>query len=240
MSKQVVIDGVPYAPITQKIYTNVWYIVDESGSMGNLRNETISLVNDQFKALRETVTGEMTASLIKFNTVVNPVLWEVSIDKLEDIGEAQYRPSGYTAMFDAVGTVLERAGAKTAAIKDADPHANISNLVVIISDGLENVSKKFTAEKIASLVSEAEKSGEYTFSYVGANQNLNDVSKMLGNISTANYAATHEGFVAMTSNMSQATRSLTKSRGAGGQCMNSAAYSAVVENGLDKPKKGKV
>lgn len=199
--KTVIIDGVEYAPkVSGCKYTDVYLVIDRSGSMSSIVNETISTINAQIEEAvknKSTDDHKQTLSITLFNDKVTRPYWNLEDASVASSFGDKYVPEGYTAMFDAVGETLEAAQDRVRSIKEAHPDANIGVLMVIISDGCENASKTYTAERIASIVKESEQSGIFTFSYLGANQDLSEVSKMTG-LTTTGYNATAKGMTANT------------------------------------------
>ena len=103
-----------------KNFTNkrllVGIVLDRSSSMGSILEPTISGTNEQFSALRDS--DDAANTFVAFNTFAskvtpvfhdgtpekNPVL--VPVTDLKDLTDADYRPSGMTAMFDGVNSSL--------------------------------------------------------------------------------------------------------------------------------------
>lgn len=171
---------------------HVAIVLDESGSMETLRPEAIDAFNQQVETIRQAAEGqETTVSLVKFNTAVpDPVYWMQPVDRMAPIGPADYEPNGLTAMLDAVGLTIDRL--KQAPGADDE---DTSFLVLIISDGLENNSKRYTYESVAERIQELDGTDRWTFTYLGANQNLSVVSQRM-NIPMQNvsvFAASPEG-----------------------------------------------
>ena len=191
----------------------VGIVLDASGSMQSIKAETISNTNEQFSSLRDSDDADNTyVAMWTFNSDVRPTFTNpdgsvklVPCKNLQDISDADYKPSATTAMFDAVGdaTVFFEAEAK--------PADDV--LIVIISDGLNNASRRFTSEVIASRVKELQDSG-WNFTYIGANQDLTKVQANLG-IHAGNmysFSANPEGTVAMGTDVRSAIRGYTISR----------------------------
>merc|ERR1711881_818698 len=108
-----------------------------------------------------------------------------------------YQPSGGTALYDALGCVLQ-----------AYQHEE-DNIVVIITDGEDNRSRNFGAARVKTLVDDLTKNKGWEFSYLGANQNPLVVSRQLG-IATANtksFDFSNQGFKDMYSNLNKKVQS---------------------------------
>lgn len=196
----------------------VGIVLDRSSSMGSVRAETISGTNEQFSALRDSDDADNTLiAMWTFNEKVTPLFTDgndangkpipalVEIGSVKDLGEGDYLPSGMTAMYDGVGDAIDFLAAEA---KKAD-----SVVVVIISDGMENASQRFTSAAIASRVKELQDSG-WTFTYIGANQDLTQVSAELG-IHQGNvlgYTSDVVGTIAMQGVVASSLRSYTSAR----------------------------
>jgi hypothetical protein len=148
--------------------------------MSSILEPTISGTNEQFSALRDS--DDAANTFVAFNTfsnVVTPVFHDgtpeknptlVPVTSLKDISDADYRPSGMTAMFDGVNAMIDFLSAEASHVDDV--------LIVVISDGGENASTT-TSENLASKIKELQDAG-WNFTYIGANQDLTQVQSQLG------------------------------------------------------------
>jgi hypothetical protein len=99
-----------------------------------------------------------------------------------------YRPAGTTALLDAVGiTVNELQGIVGSELVAGEA----SVVVVIITDGYENSSRKFSNDQVAGLIKELESTGKWTFSYIGATLDAVEVAGTL-NIKKSNAMYFHQ------------------------------------------------
>ena len=153
--------------------TKIAIILDRSSSMISLRDEMIDAFNEQVDKIKEEAKNEPTrVSFVTFASEVDePVFWNRGTYKLKKITKEDYDPAGLTAMYDAVGTTCS----KLSELDDGET----AFLVIVMSDGAENNSKKYTAKSLASTIDELQKSGRWTFTYLGANQDLSQVSESL-------------------------------------------------------------
>jgi hypothetical protein len=130
------------------------FLLDRSGSMETCWDDTIggfnSFVSDQ-KATGGTLT------LIQFDHEYQVTCERNEIDDVTPLTRETYKPRGSTALLDAIGRL----------IKDWKGTSNPS--VVILTDGQENASHKFTKSHIKDLIEQKTKDG-WTFAYLGANQ----------------------------------------------------------------------
>jgi uncharacterized protein YaiE (UPF0345 family) len=85
-------------------------------------------------------------------------------------------PGGRTPLLDAMGTVLTRERARYEALPAARrPHP----VVVVITDGAENISREWTPAGVRALTGELQDAG-WLFTYLGANQDAFAVAGSLG------------------------------------------------------------
>ena len=159
------------------IKSRVAIILDSSSSMNSIRGEAISVFNEQIKTLKSDESELPTkVSLVTFGTNVNePTLWNRRPSRLEPLTEKTYAPSGMTALYDAMGTTIDKLNQLPEA---SDPETNFQ--VIVISDGAENTSKEYNASFLKKRIQELEKSERWSFSYIGANQDMFEVSRNLG------------------------------------------------------------
>jgi len=175
-------------------------VLDESGSMDQVRDTTINGVNEQIKTIQNSAdefrdTQEHLVSLVTFSGQVNePVLWKEPSDRLEMLTRNNYHPGGTTALRDAIWSSIRRL---TSEVKREFENRQATVCVTIFTDGEENASHMCNEEQVADLVKKSEESGQWTIAFVGAGgKEVFDVAKKL-NIraaNTMNYTASRDGF----------------------------------------------
>lgn len=171
--------------IEKKLRTYVCLILDKSGSMFGVVDETVDGFNEQVQQIKENAQEqEIYVSLVTFNGNVFEHLWNEPADKLEETDSDDYRPSGSTAMRDAVGYAVQKLHETT----DVDDENN-AYVVTVISDGYENSSHHFGVDALKELIDPCLKKDNWTFSYIGCDASyLREVSAQTG-ISVSNMAA---------------------------------------------------
>jgi len=157
-------------------HTYVGIALDSSGSMGYLIDSTISGFNEYLETIKaESKKGGRTkVSLLTFGGTVENNFTNVAPSKIRPLTRGAYKPSGTTPMYDGIGQTLDL-------LEEYDiPQAKKNAfLVIIISDGQENASVKWNRSQIAMRISRLKETGRWTFAYVGANQDLFEVSQWL-------------------------------------------------------------
>lgn len=84
----------------KKNITELLLIIDESGSMFSLRQETIGELNAFIKAQQKQNT-ETRLTVVFFNTNTRVAYEHVDINTMTLLDETSYQPNGLTALFDA-------------------------------------------------------------------------------------------------------------------------------------------
>jgi len=166
--------------------TLVNFILDKSGSMGSIQESTISGFNEYLNTLKKD-GNKYSFSLTLFDTVVDKVIINEPISKVDEMSPKTYRPDGMTALYDSACQTID-AVEKT--LKD-----NQKVLIVIMTDGQENSSKEFTQKDLRDRVQRLEKTGKWTFVFLGANQDSYQTASAfgIGQMNTVNYAASDTG-----------------------------------------------
>lgn len=176
--------------------TIVNFILDKSGSMTSVQDSTISGFNEYISTLKKDKKNQYEFTLVLFDTQVVKPVYEADIKEVDDLDRKSYVPSGLTALYDAVCTTIR-------GVKEKKGQKVIN---VIMTDGEENSSKEYTQVQMKTLIEEREKKGNWTFVYLGANQDSYTVAQkygiLQGNITNfyASAAGVSATFTAMANN----------------------------------------
>ena len=156
-------------------------IVDESGSMGCLREATLSGINETIGTIRSAQnefvdTQEHFLTLVSFNAIAGhaDVRTLINCRPIGEIGEdfSDYHPHGCTPLYDAMGLSLIRLHEK---VKD-DKEASV--VVTVLTDGLENASREWRGADLRRLIEQLKEEG-WSFSYLGSAHDVKSVSDLL-------------------------------------------------------------
>ena len=167
-------------PQPKRLMNHVVLILDSSGSMAAIEKETREVFNEQVATIKKDAQkGDMdyTVTLSTFATVPNVgIMFAQKPCEVKELTERDYAPDGMTAMLDGVAQTVLKVEREICDINDD----NTSVLVIILSDGLENNSKEYTYEGVAKIIKRLQDTGRWTFTYLGANQDLAQVQERLG------------------------------------------------------------
>lgn len=156
------------------------FIVDQSGSMAGLEEQTIAGFNAQLKTIQdlkmELPDQSFLCSLTFFNGIVQDRILFQEVNALQPLSRDNYFPSSNTALLDAIGKSIYSIKHKFA---DELVEDKISIVLVIITDGHENASRLYTYHDIAHMIKELDETGKWTFSFLGADFDAIHTSHML-------------------------------------------------------------
>jgi len=186
--------------------TDYLIILDTSGSMLAIKDQTIGNFNEQVQVIeKESKDQDARISLVLFN---NPgddkiVLWRKPVSEIKPLTAEDYVPTGTTALYDSICTHLDSLSKEV---------TDTPVLVVIITDGYENMSVSSKGD-VVERIQRLKTTGRWTFVYMGANQNLEDISHDL-KIPPQNVLAYHsdakgtrEGGIIMSAGIADYARS---------------------------------
>lgn len=145
-------------------------ILDESGSMSCITNQTISGCNETINAIRESgkkfgETQEHYLSVYAFQSGGEPsryLMKNVPAAEAKHITERDYKPCGCTPLNDAIGTTVSEL--KVCVQKEEQALGSVT----IITDGMENSSREWTVAQVVKLIEELKAEG-WNFNFIGAN-----------------------------------------------------------------------
>jgi hypothetical protein len=183
-------------------YTEILEILDRSGSMSSVKDDTIGGFNQFLRdQLNEPGTAKLT--LVQFNHQIETTYEGMDLKEVPPLTAGTYRPDGFTALRDAIGYGINSLGRRLEALTESERPGRV--IVVIHTDGLENSSREFTQRDIASLIDHQRRVYNWQFMFMGANQDAVEVGKDM-NIPTVNaisYAANSAGTRQVGSHLSR-------------------------------------
>jgi uncharacterized protein YegL len=141
----------------QRVLVNV--ILDKSGSMSTKVQDVIGGFNLYLDELAKESAVDYGFSLTLFDTVVEMKYKAVPLANVAKLDDSTYRPSGNTALFDAIGNTVQTV----------NTDGFDKTLTVIMTDGEENSSREWTLQAIRELIKSKEAAGNWTFVFLGAN-----------------------------------------------------------------------
>lgn len=172
--------------------TELVCILDKSGSMASLTDDTIGGFNSLIKK-QKGEEGECLVTTVLFNSNIEILHNRVPLEDVKDITTKDYQAMGCTALLDAIGISID---------KIKNEHANTPKekrpdkvLFAIITDGAENSSKEYNIKQIKTSVTTCQELLGWEFLFLGANIDAIETASQFGipKSRAANYNCDSEG-----------------------------------------------
>ena len=195
--------------MTDQNLTHIYLLLDRSGSMQSIKTDTeggfAAFVEEQ-----KRTPGECRVTLAQFDNHYEVVY---SDRPIADVPALDLQPRGSTALLDAMGTLITDAGAKLAALAEAQRPGTV--IVAIMTDGHENASQEWTHPAIKALVEQQTGQWGWQFLYMGADQDAIEVGRNIG-VTAANSVTYGRGKSRdVFANISDKVATVRKARAAG-------------------------
>ena len=157
--------------------TELVFILDRSGSMQHLTDDTIGGFNSLIEKQRKE-EGECLVSAVLFNNVSSVLYDRVPMEKIPEMTRRDYEAMGGTALVDAIGAAIHHIGNvhKYAREEDVPKHT----LFAIITDGMENSSHMYTSDKVKQMIERQKQKYGWEFLFIGANIDAVETAKNFG------------------------------------------------------------
>lgn len=135
-------------------------VVDVSGSMGSIKQQTIKMVNNTITNLKNEYKKwqqETSIDLITFDNYVQTIYKDIDVRFAQNFSTSNFRLGHSTKLFDAIGLTINDL------INDENEDDYTSFVLLVITDGYENGSKTFrNVKKLTQLIKSAQLSDRFT------------------------------------------------------------------------------
>lgn len=161
----------------KKNLTELVFILDKSGSMAGLEADTIGGYNSMLKK-QQKAEGEAIVTTVLFDHDYELLHDRINVRGIAPITEEDYEVGGTTALLDAIGRTIQKmvnVQKRTSAAERAD-----KVLFVITTDGMENASTEYNAEKIKKMVQQQREKFGWEFMFLGANIDAISTAEQFG------------------------------------------------------------
>ncbi len=150
----------------KKNLTELVFILDKSGSMGGLEKDTIGGYNSMLEQQRK-VEGECIITTVLFDNHYELLHDRIDLRAVKPITDKEYFVGGSTALLDAIGQSVDKIG--TAQKNTAEDYRAEKVMFVIITDGEENASRRYSAAQVKSMIARQKERFGWEFIFLGAN-----------------------------------------------------------------------
>ena len=157
--------------------TELVFILDRSGSMAGLESDTVGGFNGMLHK-QKAEEGVAYVTTVLFDDQIETLHDRIPLPEVRDITEKEYYVRGCTALIDAIGATVQHIETihKYARKEDVPAHT----VFVIITDGMENASRKFSSDEVKKMISRKKEKDDWEFLFIGANIDAVETAKHIG------------------------------------------------------------
>ena len=161
----------------RKHLTEIVFILDRSGSMSGLEQDTIGGFNSMIKQ-QKNAEGEALISTILFDNVSEVLHDRINVKDIQPLTGHDYMVRGCTALLDAIGGAIHHIGNihKYARREDIPEHT----MFVITTDGMENASRYYSSNKVKQMIERQKIKYGWEFLFLGANIDAVETAGLFG------------------------------------------------------------
>lgn len=146
--------------------TELVFILDRSGSMAGLENDTIGGFNAMIEK-QKTQEGKCYVSTVLFGNDSQVIHDRLPLERIAPMTRKDYYVGGCTALMDAIGGAIHHIGNihKYARPEDVPEHT----VFVITTDGMENASHRYSSDKVKAMIRHQQEKYGWEFLFLAAN-----------------------------------------------------------------------
>ena len=187
------------------------FVLDRSASMFGLEAVTVKHFNSMIEKQKQYPLKCIVTTVL-FDTVCETVHDSVEVKDMYPLKKAQFEPHGHTALMDAIGGSIEHINR----IHQQEHRNDFSaqTVFVIITDGMENASKKYDIDTVRKLIEDQTENNGWKFLFLGANMNALAMAQELG-ISDTNAVTYINDFQGILLNYEAVSRAIMEYRETG-------------------------
>lgn len=159
-----------------KNLTELVFILDKSGSMAGLEKDTIGGFNSMLQK-QKALDGECRITTVLFDNRYELLHDRIDIRAVSPMTDREYQVGGSTALLDAIGLTVQKL--VSVQKNTAEEYRAEKVMFVIITDGEENSSRVFSADRVKKMI-ETEKRYGWEFVFLGANIDAVETASRFG------------------------------------------------------------
>lgn len=150
----------------KKNLTELVFILDRSGSMYGLEQDTIGGFNSMLTK-QKSLDGECRITTVLFDHQYTLFHDRIDIQAVSPMTKKDYNVGGSTALLDAMGTTIDKL--IRVQRHTAEGYRAQKVIFVIITDGEENSSRKYSYDQVKAKIEHEKEAYGWEFIFLGAN-----------------------------------------------------------------------
>lgn len=158
-------------------FTEMVFVLDRSGSMQPLVDDTIGGFNSMVEKQKHT-EGDVRVTTVLFDHEYELLHDRVNINDISLMTSREYFTRGNTALLDALGRTISTVGSRLDAMPEEERPDKV--IFIITTDGLENASREFDKKTIKEMIRHQQDKYSWTFMFLGANMDAVSEAETLG------------------------------------------------------------
>jgi uncharacterized protein YegL len=206
-------------------FIHVCFVIDSSGSMCGSEADVIGGFKRVVDEQKANENGSCVVSVIDFNSYPEVVCVGKDVNDIDS--DLNYVVGGGTALLDAIYIGIEKTHEWNMA--QDEPDRPEKTMVVIMTDGGENCSHKYSRQVVKDKIAEMETEFGWSFVYLGADlTNVNDADTLgikTRGVSTKGMMASNYDVINHTVNVFRCAAGTTE--------MKYATMDSVLENSVE-------
>lgn len=187
----------------KKNLTELVFILDRSGSMSGLEDDTIGGFNAMIEKQKKE-DGEAYISTVLFDNYQDVIHDRIPLRDIQPMTDQEYYVRGSTALLDAVGSAIHHIGNIHKYAREEDRPEK--TMFIITTDGMENASRQYDYRRVKTMIERQKKKYGWEFIFLGANIDAaKEAARFgIGADRAANYHADRKGTAAVYESVSDA------------------------------------
>lgn len=161
----------------KKNLTELVFILDQSGSMYGLEQDTIGGFNSMLTK-QKSLDGECRITTVLFDHQYTLFHDRIDIQAVSPMSEKDYFVGGSTALLDAIGTTIDKL--IRVQRHTAEGYRAQKVIFVIITDGEENSSRKYSYDQVKAKIEHEKEAYGWEFIFLGANMDAVKTASQFG------------------------------------------------------------
>ncbi|MCC5953019.1 MAG: VWA domain-containing protein [Acidimicrobiia bacterium] len=160
---------------------HVMFLLDRSGSMASITSDVIGGFNGFLRDQQAFGHDDCTMTVAQFDgrAPFAPVVVDKPLAEVAPLDAASYIPRATTPLYDAIDAAITHAE-RHAAQHLADHGREEDVIVVVMTDGLENASRRCTRQQVFARIATKQSADGWTFVFLGADQDAYATGERLG------------------------------------------------------------